>query len=87
MTPIPKETYQTDNRQGTVTQITIKQIYKLLDNEFDNTIQYFFNPSRSNPGRTEKIKLNFYFHTSLWYLKTFYEGLYEAPQKSVKIKI
>ena len=22
-----------------------------------------------------KIKLNFYFHTSLWYLKGFYEGL------------
>ena len=21
-----------------------------------------------------KIKLNFYFHTSLWYLKKFYEG-------------
>ena len=28
------------------------------------------NPSRPNPGRREKIKLNFYFHTSL-----FYEGL------------
>ena len=24
-----------------------------------------------------KIKLNFYFHTSFWYLKRFYEGLYE----------
>ena len=22
-----------------------------------------------------KIELNFYFHTSLWYLKRFYEGL------------
>ena len=22
-----------------------------------------------------KIKLNFYFHTSLWFLKRFYEGL------------
>ena len=27
------------------------------------------NPSRPNPGRREKIKLNFYFHTSLWCLK------------------
>ena len=34
-----------------------------------------FNPSRPNPGRREKIKLNFYFHTSLWCLKRFYEGL------------
>ena len=25
-----------------------------------------FNPSRTNPGRREKIELNFYFHTSLW---------------------
>ena len=24
-----------------------------------------FNPSRPNPGLREKIKLNFYFHTSL----------------------
>ena len=31
-------------------------------------------PSRPNPGRREKSKLNFYFHT-LWCLETFYEGL------------
>ena len=53
-----------------------------------------FNPSHPDPGQREKINLNFYFHTSLWYLKRFYEGLkglhkkpFEAPQKSVKIKI
>ena len=40
-----------------------------------------------------KIELNFYFHTSLWCLKRFYEGLkafikpFEVPQRSVKIKI
>ena len=34
-----------------------------------------FNTSRLNPGRREKIKLNFYFHTSLRCLKRFYEGL------------
>ena len=33
------------------------------------------NPSRSDPGQREKLNLNFYFHTSLWYLKRFYEGL------------
>ena len=33
------------------------------------------NPFRFDPGRKEKIKLNFYFHTSLWYFKRFYEGL------------
>ena len=33
------------------------------------------NPSRPSSGRTEKTKLNFYFHTSLWCLKRFYEGL------------
>ena len=36
---------------------------------------FHFNPSRPNPGQKEKIKLNFYFHTSLWCLKRFYEGL------------
>ena len=33
------------------------------------------NSSRLDPGRREKINLNFYFQTSLWYLKRFYEGL------------
>ena len=33
------------------------------------------NPFRPNSGRREKIKLNFYFRTSLWCLKRFYEGL------------
>ena len=33
------------------------------------------NPSRPNSGPGEKIKLNFYFHTSLWRLKRFYESL------------
>ena len=50
-------------------------------------------PSRLNPRRREKINLNFYFHTSLWCLKRFYEGLkglykpFEAPQRSVKQKL
>ena len=35
----------------------------------------FLNSSRPNPGRREKINLNLYFHTSLWCLKWFYEGL------------
>ena len=36
---------------------------------------FTFNPFRPSPRRREKIKLNFYFHTSLWCLKRFYEGL------------
>ena len=39
------------------------------------TINYFFNLERPNPGQSEKTKLNFYFHTSFWCLKRFYEGL------------
>ena len=34
-----------------------------------------FYPSRPNPGRREEIIVNFNFHTSLWCLKRFYEGL------------
>ena len=53
------------------------------------------NPLRPNPGRREKINLNFYFHTSLRCFKRLYEGLkglhktfsVQTPQRSVKIKI
>ena len=38
-------------------------------------ISFIINPSRPNPGPREKINLNFYFHTSLRYLKRLYEGL------------
>ena len=41
------------------------------------------NPSRSDPGRGQKININFYFPTSLWCLKI----PFEAPPRSVKIKI
>ena len=33
------------------------------------------NLSRPDPRRGEKFNLNFYFHTSLRFLKRFYEGL------------
>ena len=33
------------------------------------------SPSRSSPGRREKINLNFYFQTSLWCLERFYEDV------------
>ena len=36
---------------------------------------YQVNPSTPEIGRKEKINLNFYFQTSLWCLKRFYEGL------------
>ena len=39
------------------------------------TLQIPINPSRPNPGRREKINLIFYFYTSLWYLKSFCEGV------------
>ena len=34
-----------------------------------------FIPSRPDPGRRGENDLNFYFHTSLWYLRRFFEGL------------
>ena len=50
-------------------------MYKWAQN-MQSTIRYNKknNLSRPDPGRREKINLNF-FHTSLWYLKSFYEGL------------
>ena len=47
------------------------------------TDKRIFNLPCLNPGRREKIKLNFYFHTSL---KAFIKP-FEAPQRSVEIKI
>ena len=35
------------------------------------TSHYWINRYRPNSGRREKIKLNFYFHTSLWCLNRF----------------
>ena len=52
-----------------------------------------FNPACPNNGQRGKIKLNFYFFTSLWCLRSFNEALkafikpFEAPERSVKIKI
>ena len=43
--------------------------------EISHWILPFFNPFRADPGRREKFNLNFYFHTSLWCLKIFYDGL------------
>ena len=40
-----------------------------------------------NPGRREKIKLNLYFHTFLWCLKRFYEGLKGCVYSSKNWKI
>ena len=48
------------------------------------------NPSRPNHKWREKVKINFYFHTSLWCLKRSLKAFikpFEALQRSVKIKI
>ena len=42
-----------------------------IQKAFTNTPIVSFNPSRPNPGRREKIKLIFYFHTFLWRLTRF----------------
>ena len=50
---------------------------------------HYINTSHPNPGQREKIKLNFYFHTSLWCLKAFKAFIkpFKTPQRSVKINI
>ena len=64
---------------------------------FLNTrISTLLNSSRTDPGRRERINLNFYkflFSTPLWYPKSFYEVLkdlikpFEMPRRNKKIKI
>ena len=38
----------------------------------------YINSSRPDTGRSENINLYFYFHTSLWYLKRFYETFHKS---------
>ena len=62
-------------------------------------LKYSLTLSVSIPDDETKTNFDFYFHTFLWCLKSFYEGLsglhkafeglskpFEAPQRSVKIK-
>ena len=52
-----------------------------------NLVPKSISPSCPNPGRREMVKLNFYFHTSLWCLKRFLKAFikpFEASQRSVK---
>ena len=70
-----------DNTNVFYTNSHIKTLFNEINialknlSEWLKTNKLSVNLSRPNPGRREKIKLNFYFHTSLWYLKRFYEGL------------
>ena len=43
------------------------------------------NPSCLNPGRSEKIKLNFYFRTSLWSRPVFIPCRFSAPNDISRI--
>ena len=58
-------------------QYMVLQEYLYANSKFQKYIssKMILNPSRPNPGRREKINLNFYFHTSLWCLKRFYQSL------------
>ena len=62
--------------------LTRKLLERRRSNLFIASFEYILytkldalDPSRPDPGQREKINLNFYFHTSLWCLKRFCEGL------------
>ena len=68
-------------------KLSKNQNFGLKTNVFDFVIKilifyfeiYRVNPSCSDPGRREKINLNFYFQTYLWCLKIFYDkGLHKT---------
>ena len=54
---------------STVIKTSLSSLYDSKTNNIS------LRPSRPNRGRIEKMKLNFHFHTSLWCIKRFYEGL------------
>ena len=43
--------------------------------EFSFSLSLYVNPFCHDPERKGKVNFNFYFHTSSWCLKRFYEGL------------
>ena len=63
------------NNHGAIEMEMVREVLK---------VESCFNPSRPIPGRREKIKLHFYFHTSLWCFKRFYEGLHKTFRGTTK---
>ena len=51
------------------------EVLKPYSPKFKNYQEFEINPSRADPGRSEKIKLSFYFHIFLWGFKRFHEDL------------
>ena len=51
------------------------EIFALTGRRAKGEDDFDINLSFPNSGQREKINLNFYFHTSLWNLKRFYEDL------------
>ena len=52
-----------------------KKVIEKYANGKINVLGIIFSSSRPDPWQREKFNLTFYFHTSLWCLKRFYEGL------------
>ena len=63
------------SRQETVDLVTFTEEILHVKLHFLRSGSCYAIPCRPNPGRIEKINLKFYFHTFLWFLKRFYEGL------------
>ena len=54
----------------------LRKIFLVFYQAFENSIlPRIVYPERPNPAQKGKINWNFYFYTSLWCLKRFYEGL------------
>ena len=67
--------------QAVVWRCSVKMMFlKILQNSQEKHLSGSFFLTLKDPFISEicieiKIELNFYFHTSLWCLKRFYEGL------------
>ena len=65
----------TSNIDGNVIESEDNQVLLSITIDSNFSFNKHINPLHCNSGGREKINLNFYFHTSLWCLKRFYEGL------------
>ena len=74
---VPAKGYKMGKR---ISKVKCKNRRDVFRNHFQNSHKTYTNLTLEDPFISEscieiKIELNFYFYTSLWCLKRFYEGL------------
>ena len=85
--PANKTMFKLGNKKTLKVVTPWKEINKKADVKWRSSFVFIVNPSCPDPRRGVKINANFYFLTSLWYLKEGSWNHFKVPERKVKIKI